>query len=62
LQQLTENKTISWTSLYKHYLEKINSDLPDLIDQTVDNEKSKIDDDDDNNKMIKDDKQEYHAK
>jgi ATP-dependent DNA helicase PIF1 len=39
LEQLTENDTISWSTLYEHFSDVINNDPPDLLGLSVDNEK-----------------------
>ena len=38
LQQLTENETVAWSTLYNCYLEEINADLIDLLGPPRDNE------------------------
>jgi len=44
LQQLTENNTIKWSTLYSQYLEEINTDLIDLLRSPVYNEEDEITD------------------
>ena len=46
LQQLTENDTIEWSTLYSRYIEKINFDPADLLGPPLDHEESEIIDND----------------
>ncbi len=38
LQQLKENDSVSWSSLYNQHLDVINSDPADLLGSLIDNE------------------------
>jgi hypothetical protein len=42
LQQLTENETIAWSTLYNSHLEEINTDPIDLLGQPIDNAENEI--------------------
>jgi len=55
LQQLTENGTVAWSTLYNHYLEEINADPIDLLGSSIDEENEIIDEEDD--ELFEDDEQ-----
>ncbi|EXX58670.1 uncharacterized protein LOC114530801 [Rhizophagus irregularis DAOM 181602=DAOM 197198] len=42
LQQLTENETIAWSTLYNNHLEEINTDPIDLLGQPIGNAENEI--------------------
>ena len=46
LQQLTENETIAWSTLYDYYLEEINADPIDLLGPPTYEENEIIDEED----------------
>ncbi|PKY33732.1 hypothetical protein RhiirB3_452884, partial [Rhizophagus irregularis] len=43
-QDLTEDRTIAWSSLYNDYIEEINADPIDLVGSPIDDEESEIND------------------
>ncbi|CAB4420704.1 unnamed protein product [Rhizophagus irregularis] len=43
-EDLTEDRTIAWSSLYNDYIEEINADLIDLLGSPIDDEESEIND------------------
>ena len=42
--ELTENRTITWSTLYNNYNEEINADLIDLLELPKDDEESETND------------------
>jgi ATP-dependent DNA helicase PIF1 len=55
-QQLTENGTTAWSTLYNRYLEEINADPIDILGPPIDNEENEIIDEEDY-ELLEDDEQ-----
>ena len=43
LQQLTENGTITWSTLYDRHIEEINANPIDILEQSLDKEADEVD-------------------
>ncbi|PKK63115.1 hypothetical protein RhiirC2_789368 [Rhizophagus irregularis] len=60
LQQLTENGTIAWSTLYSHHLEEINADPIDILGSPIDDAESEIIDEKEDDLITEgDDQEEY---
>ncbi|EXX58457.1 Pif1p [Rhizophagus irregularis DAOM 197198w] len=60
LQQLTENGTIAWSTLYSHHLEEINADPIDILGSPIDDAESEIIDEEEDDLITEgDDQEEY---
>src|SRR4051794_12813336 len=60
IEQITENGTILWSTLYEQYIEEINNDAADLLSPAVDNEEE-INIEEDDLEDIKEEYDEYRA-
>jgi len=54
LQELTENGTIAWSTLYDHFLEEINADPIDLLRSPTESEI--IEEEEEEDEIVEDDK------
>jgi hypothetical protein len=54
IQQLTENGNIAWSTLYNQYLDTINNNPPDLLEQSIDYE-NEVNDNESQDEQIEED-------
>ena len=59
LQDLTEDRTIAWSTLYNNYVEEINANPIDLLGSPIDDEESEINDEEELFKEDDDKQDEY---